>query len=121
MEKVDLSDVKDDMKAAASSGKSSGPTLAVIEEKIDKLLKYQKTVRALAIVRGIISFIFFLVFIVLPIIGSFYLFRFMQERVDFQKVSNQYKEFYETIGELQSEMGKVSDLKDKLPFTNPDQ
>lgn len=88
--------------------------LISLEEKIDKVLKYQKFVRGIAIFRGIISFIFFLVFIVLPIIGGFYLFQYLREHVDFDKIGSQYIEFRETLDELKEKSGQVGNLNDLL-------
>lgn len=93
-------------------------SLSDIEAKIDKMLKYQKTVRTIAIIRGIFSFIFFMVFIVLPIVGSFYLFRFLQDNVDLSKISGQYVEFIETFDSLKNTAGNVGNLDElmnKLP------
>ena len=87
------------------------PSLAELEEKVDKILKYQKRASRYAIFRGIISFIFFLVFIVLPIIGGFYLFGYLKEKVDFNKISTQYKEFYDTVSVLNQAKGQIKDIE----------
>lgn len=71
--------------------------LEKIEEKLDLILKYQKHTRYMAILRGFVSFIFFFVFIIAPIIGGFYLVRIFNDNIDLDKVSSQYKEFYQTI------------------------
>ncbi len=94
--------------------KSNQTSLAILEEKVDKVLKYQKTVRHLAIVRAIISFIFFLVFIIFPIVGGFYLFRFVNDNVDFSQVSGQYKEFYESLNQLKSTSDNLGGISDKM-------
>ncbi len=88
--------------------------LAMIEMKIDKILKYQKHLRAMAIFRGVISFIFFMIFIVLPIIGSVYLVRYVQENLDLDQVRGQYQEFYETIGDIKDTKDQLGGLKDTL-------
>lgn len=94
-------------------------SLGVIEMKIDKMLKYQGQVRHLAIVRGVISFIFFLVFIVLPIVGSFYLFRYFRDSVDLNQISSQYQEFYNTLDSLKGTQDQVSDLNENLKTILP--
>lgn len=97
-----------------SEPKPNQSSLSSIDEKIDKILKYQKTVRHLAIMRAIISFIFFLVFIVFPIVGGFYLFRFVNENVDFSQISGQYKEFYESFEQLKSTSDSLGGISDKV-------
>jgi len=87
------------------------PSLSELEGKIDKILVYQKRVARVAVFRGVISFIFFLVFIVLPIIGGFYLFGYLKEKVDFNKISTQYKEFYDTVSVLNQAKGQIKDIE----------
>jgi len=82
--------------------------------KIDKILKYQKQVRALAIVRAIFSFAFFFIFIILPIVGGFYLLRFVQENVNLDQVRDQYTEFQDTINDIKSTKDKVNNFKDSI-------
>ena len=85
-------------------------TLAMIEVKIDKIMKYQRTVRGIAIFRGIISFIFFLVFIVLPIAGGVYFFKYIQSSGLIDQLSGQYADFYQTIEGFKDTAGQVGDL-----------
>lgn len=89
-------------------------TLAMIEVKIDKILKYQKTVWGIAIFRGIISFIFFLVFIVLPIVGGVYFFKFIQSSGLIDQLSGQYADFYQTLDSLKDTAGQAGDLGSML-------
>ena len=103
---------------SASDKTVKQPSLAELGEKIDKILVYQKRATRIAIFRGVISFIFFLIFIVLPIIGGFYLFQYLKENVDFKKISDQYQEIYETIGELKETKSQISDLKDSVSAEN---
>ena len=88
--------------------------LASLEEKIDQVLKYQKSAHGWIILRGIIGLIFFLIFIVLPILGGFYLFQYFKTNVDFEKISNQYTEFRETIDELKEKSGQIGNLGDLI-------
>ncbi|MCK5611844.1 hypothetical protein KAR91_58785 [Candidatus Pacearchaeota archaeon] len=113
MEDINLQEVpqKETPKAEPKSNQTS---LAILEEKVDKILKHQKTVRHLAIVRAIISSIFFLVFIVFPIVGGFYLFRFVSENVDFSQISGQYREFYESLNQFKSASDNLGGISDKV-------
>ena len=82
-----------------------------LEEKLDLILKYQKSARRWAIFRGLISFIFFLVFIVLPIIGTIYL-------VDYIKSSaepGKYNQYIEQIKAGKDQLNKLPELLNKLP------
>lgn len=118
MENTDLSKTKGGEKKSVIAAPKPGPSMAILEEKMDQILKYQKTVRRLAIFRGIISFIFFIVFIVLPIVGSFYLFQFLKSSDVLDKVSGQYKEFYETLDELKETSDQVGSFKNLLNVGN---
>ena len=89
-------------------------SLSALEEKIDKILKYQKRAARAAIFRGVISFIFFLVFIVLPIIGGFYLAEYIKKNVDLDKITSQYKELTETVGTLNQVKDQIDDAKSML-------
>jgi len=53
-----------------------------LEEKVDKLLVYQKKAQFWARVRAIISITLFVIFIVIPVIWSFYFFRKLFSGVD---------------------------------------
>ena len=77
---------------------------------MDQVLKYQKSAHGWIILRGIIGLIFFLIFIVLPILGGFYLFQYFKTNVDLEKISSQYTEFRETIEELKSNAGSLGNL-----------
>lgn len=89
-------------------------TLAMIEVKIDKIMKYQKTVRGIAIFRGIISFIFFLIFIVLPIVGGVYFFKFIQTSGLIDQLSGQYTDFYQVLDNFKNTAGQVGDMGSML-------
>jgi len=66
----------------------------------------------MATFRAIISFIFFLVFIVLPLIGTYYLYDYMKNAgLDFQKISEQYKGAIDTMGKLKETTDQIGDLK----------
>ena len=113
MEDINLSETpkKEEIKMAV---KSNNPSFSVIEEKIDKILRHQKTVRNIAIFRGIITFIFFLTFILLPLLGGLYLFQFVKTNVDFEKISGQYQDFYESMDQIKSTSDTVGGLSDTI-------
>ncbi len=90
------------------------PSLSEMDEKLDRIIKYQRRVAHMAVFRGIISFIFFLVFIVIPIIGSYYLVRYVSESDDYKNIVNQYQEFYEMAGDIKDAKDQVGDFKDTL-------
>ncbi len=108
-----LDDVEKETKANPPAGKEGQQiaTLAMIEAKIDKILKYQRTMRGFAIFRGIISFIFFLVFIVLPIVGGVYFFKYIQSSGLIDQLGGQYTDFYQTLDTFKDTAGQVDDLK----------
>ena len=52
-----------------------------LEEKIDEILKYQRKLHHAAIVRAVFSFLTFLVLVVLPIAGAFYLADYVADNI----------------------------------------
>ena len=82
-----------------------------LEEKLDLILKYQKSARRWAIFRGLISFIFFLVFIVLPIIGTIYLVDYIKSSAE----SGKYNQYIEQIKAGKDQLNKLPELLNKLP------
>jgi hypothetical protein len=114
MEKISLDNPQKPELPKTVSATKGGTTFADLDAKLDRIIKYQKTVRGIAIFRGIISFIFFLVFIVLPIVGGFYLFQYIRANIDFDKIGSQYTEFRETIDELKEKSDKVGNLDELL-------
>ena len=67
-----------------------------LEEKVDLLLKYQKSARFWGRVRFIISLILFIVLVVLPIAWSIIFIRSLLEGVDME----QFVENIKTVGNL---------------------
>ncbi len=101
---------------------SKTPDLQELEAKIDKILDYQKGVYHWAIVRGIVDFLIFMVFIVIPIIGSVYLYKYVATQVDFGKLSSQYGQITKGLNQLDSlntagGMPNVTDLLNKINAT----
>lgn len=72
-----------------------------LEEKIDLILSYHRTMKKWAMVRGVISILLFLIFIVLPIIGGFYVYERVKS-VDFSKLNNQYQDFQDSVNFLKA-------------------
>lgn len=82
-----------------------------LEEKIDELLKYQRRLHHMAIVRAIFSFLIFLVIVVLPIWGFYYLVDYLGETLGLSLA-----EVGETLGRVKSmtEINGLDGLKNLL-------
>jgi len=104
-----------DINKAEREKKEQKAEMLSIEEKVDKILKYTKAARRWSIVRGIISIIFLLVFIVGPVIGGVYLFRWINTQIDFEEVGNQYTEFQDTLKGLKDKAAVVEDAFKDIP------
>jgi hypothetical protein len=77
-----------------------------LEEKIDKILKYQTRVYRLQITKFIIGLILFIVIVVLPIVWFVYWIK----SFDFTGIS----EAYENIKEASGGMDKINELLNQL-------
>lgn len=62
-----------------------------LEEKVDKLLAYQKKAQFWAKVKAIISITLFMIFIVIPIVWSFYFFRKIFAGVDISFIQDAFQ------------------------------
>ena len=82
-----------------------------LDEKIDKILKYQKRLHHMAVVRAIFSFLTFFVIVVLPIIGILYLGEYITNTLGLSM-----EEIGETLKRVQSltELGGLDGLKNFL-------
>ncbi|MBN2096054.1 hypothetical protein JW752_01505 [Candidatus Peregrinibacteria bacterium] len=109
-----LDDLDKEGKVTSAKTTAQGPDLSSLEAKMDQMLKYQRTVRGIAIFRGIISFLFFLVFIVLPIVGGVYFFKYIRTSGLIDQISGQYTDFYQTLDSLKDTAGQVGNLGDML-------
>ncbi len=89
-------------------------TLGSIETKIDEILKYQKHMRYMAIFRGIVSFIFFFVFIIAPIIGGVYLVKYFNEKIGVEKVQQQYIEFLKIAEDIKNSGKSLKNVSSKV-------
>ncbi len=92
--------------------------LGTLEEKIDQILKYQKSAQRWAMMRGITSFLFFLIFVILPAIASFYLVGYLQKNVDWSKFGDMKAQF-EQLQNMSSEFKNFGEMmnpeKSKIP------
>jgi len=52
-----------------------------LEEKVDELLKYQKRIHHIAIIRAVFSILIFLILVVLPILGFYYMADYLRETI----------------------------------------
>lgn len=52
-----------------------------LDEKVDEILKYQRRLHHMAIIRAIFSFLIFLIIVVLPIVGFYYLADYLSNAV----------------------------------------
>ncbi|MFH1012287.1 MAG: hypothetical protein V1760_00925 [Candidatus Peregrinibacteria bacterium] len=76
------------------------------EEKLDLILKYTKGARRWAVLRGVISLLVFIIFVVLPLIGGIYLYQYVKN-IDLDKLQNiqaQFEEF-KNLGEALKQFG----------------
>jgi len=89
---------------------------AEIADKIDKIYKYTRSTRRWAVFRGLMSFIFFLIFIVGPIVGSFYLAQYLKEKeINFESLTGQFTEFQDVIDQFKGASSGINNIFDKLP------
>ena len=99
----------------APSYTSKQPLLSVMDEKIDRILAYQKKTAQMESFRAIMSFIFFLVFVVLPIVGGFYLYDYMQANgISLQSVVEQYKGALDTVGKLKNTTDQIGNIQNAI-------
>lgn len=64
-------------------------------EKIDWIYRYSRRTHHWAVFRGVISFLFFLVFVVLPVVGGVFAYKYFKT-IDWTKFGNiqaQFEEF----------------------------
>ena len=87
--------------------------MARIEEKIDKILAYQKHMRRIAIFRGVLSFLFFFVFVIAPIIGGVYLVKYFNEKIGVEKVRSQYQDYLQTFESITKNVNELPKLPKK--------
>ncbi|MBI5411569.1 hypothetical protein HZA43_00145 [Candidatus Peregrinibacteria bacterium] len=93
------------------------------DQKIDMILKYARSERRWAIFRGVISFIFFLVFIVMPVIGGFFLMDYAQKNVnwtEWEKSIDQMKKQFKDLQNLGFQTGQFgADIQQQIQKTLP--
>ena len=83
------------------------------EEKLDLILKYTKRAHHWNVFKGVISFLFFLIFVVLPLVGGFYFFNYLKDNVDWSKwkdVQGQFESFknfdFKNLGAMLEQLPK---------------
>ncbi|QQR83119.1 hypothetical protein IPJ72_04895 [Candidatus Peregrinibacteria bacterium] len=81
------------------------------DEKLDLLIKYQRSARHWAAFRGIMSFLVFFIFIVLPLIASFYLVDYIRQNVDLDAMKVQYQEALSGFGSLKENSDRLNGLE----------
>lgn len=81
------------------------PTLSN-DEKIDWLYHYARRTYHWAVFRGVISFLIFLVFVVLPLIGGVFVFRYFKNDFDWGNLQSQFQDF-KSFGESFKQFGEV--------------
>ena len=74
-----------------------------LEEKVDKILEYQKRMYRAQIIKSVINFILFMVLVVLPIVAFYY----WVKTIDFSGVT-------ETINNLKSSTGGIEKINEAL-------
>src|SRR3989338_2344882 len=72
------------------------------DQKLDLILKYTRRTHRWAIFRGVISMMFFLIFIVLPVIGGFYLADYAQKNVNWEELQKNFEQMKSQFKEIQN-------------------
>ncbi|MFH0837825.1 MAG: hypothetical protein V1880_00990 [Patescibacteria group bacterium] len=82
-----------------------------LEEKVDAILKYQKSLHRMAIIRSVFGFLIFFVLVVLPIYGVFYLMDYLRNTMGFS-----FTEIGETLNHIKNitEGGNIESLKNLM-------
>lgn len=80
-----------------------------LDEKIDEILKYQRRLHNITIIKGIISFSLFMILVVLPMIGFYYWFQSFQEN---------YGMNLSEIGETLQQVKSITDIDEIENFRN---
>ena len=83
-----------------------------LEEKVDKILEYQKKVHFWTVVKALTNVTLFLLFIVLPIIGIVYFFDFARDSLGLNL--DQFKQALEGLKTLGGEHQSVNDKANEL-------
>lgn len=89
------------------------------DEKIDFIFRYCRRTYHWAVFRGVISFLFFLIFVVLPVVGGVFAYKYFKT-IDWSKFGNiqaQFEEFQD-FGSTFQKFGdafKSSDASDQKP------
>ena len=78
-----------------------------LEEKVDKILVYQKSMKRWQMVRTIMSLIVFFILVVLPIMGAFWLADYIKNTIDFGEVGQTVEGLkgLSDLGNIKSQLG----------------
>jgi hypothetical protein len=92
--------------------------LSSIEAKLDQILEHQKSQHHWAIVRGAISFILFILLVVLPVIGMVQLYKYM-EQFDYSQIFGQFQTLSEGLNQIKNVKSNsaenVQNIINKIP------
>ena len=112
-----MKSVEESMKGEPGKGgskKSSGTArMDELEKKLDLILKYSKKTHRWIMIKGIIGLLMFITFVVLPIVGTYYLWDFIQANVDFGQLSETYQNLNQGLGQL-DQLGNFGNLLNGL-------
>lgn len=87
--------------------------LKQLEEKVDQILKYSKKTHRWIMVKGIIGILMFIVFVVLPIVGTYYLWDFVQANVDLGQIVEGYQSLNQGFGQL-NQLNGMTDILNNI-------
>ena len=90
------------------------PTIQMMEEKINIILKYQRRTAHMETARTVMSIIIFIIFVVLPIIGTYYFYEQFKGKFDFGKITQQYQDISGAIDEFKSTSDQIGQLKNSI-------
>jgi len=82
-------------------------TLDTINEKLDRILDYQKNAHRWAIVKGVFNFLLFFVLVILPIIWAYSLIQTFAGKVDFAKLAGQYTQAVQLLDDADALKGQL--------------
>jgi hypothetical protein len=90
------------------------PIIQIMEEKINLILRYQKRAAHMETARTIMSILIFIIFVVLPIIVTFYLYVQFKDQINFGKIASQYQDLSGAIDEFKSTSDQIGQIKNSI-------
>lgn len=76
-----------------------------LEEKVDAILKYQKSLHRMAIIRGVFGLLIFFILVILPIWGVYYLMDYLRNTMGFS-----FTDIGETLNRVKN-LTEISDIE----------